>query len=239
MKILLVFFLLLLPKLSVAKTITLSRGHDATVQSVSESVLLKAYQDLGINLTIIHAPVGRSLLLANNGEVDGEVSRITNVENQYKNLIRVPVAINYVDIRMFTYNKKLLSHEKNISSFYRIGCIKGVVLVEKIISKLNETCHSLTGFKQAIDMLNKNKLDALILPLSVGLHFKKIDSQFFHSIYGKTLGKEPLFHYLHKKHHELVPKLTHILNNMALDINAESYRETINKTLVNPSTIRQ
>lgn len=228
-----IWILILFSTSSIAKTITLSRGHDAAVQSFSEIVLLKAYQDLGINLNIIHTPVGRSLLLANNGEVDGEVSRITKIEKEYKNLIRVPVPINYVDIRMFSYNKKLLMHDTNISSFYRIGCVKGVILIEKIITELGETCQSVTGFKQAVEMLNQNKLDALILPLSVGLHFKKVDPLFINSFYGKTLAKEPLFHYLHNKNHTLVAKLTNILTKMEIDIYAKTYQESSNKALFN------
>ena len=220
----LLFFIFIFPLFSEAKSITLSRGHDAFVQSFSESVLQKAYQNLGIKLDIIHVPVGRSLLLANSGEVDGEVSRIKKVASDYTNLIRIPVPINYVDIRMFTYNKKLLSHDQGISRFYRIGCIKGVVLSEKIIKQLNETCHTVTGFKQAIGLLNKNKIDVLILPLTVGLYFKDTDLQFSSSYYGKTLGTEPLYHYLHKKHFELVPKLTEQLKSMNINFKKQTFK---------------
>ncbi|MDO6446785.1 hypothetical protein Q4493_13455 [Colwellia sp. 1_MG-2023] len=227
-----IWILILFSTSSFAKTITLSRGHDAALQSFSELVLHDAYQKIGIQLNIIHTPVGRSLLLANNGEVDGEVSRIINIEKEYKNLIRVPVPINYVDIRMFSYNKILLMHNADISSFYRIGCVKGVILIKKIISELDETCQSVTGFKQAVAMLNQNKLDAILLPLSVGLYFKKADSQFFTSFYGDTLGSEPLFHYLHKKHYELVPKLTAILNDMDIDFITKSYKDSSAPTLI-------
>ena len=214
-----------------SKTITLSRGEDAVLQKFSELILQKAYQKIGIELKIIHVPIARSLVLANNGIVDGDVSRISKIENQYGNLIKIPVPINHIDIRMFSYNKKLLANKNNINGFYRMGCVRGLILVEKISTTMKADCYKVNGHKQGINMLNKNRIDVLLLPLTIGAYFKSVDSQFSTSHYSDSLGREPLFHYLHKKHHKLVPKLTLILQQMNIDIYEKTYRDSLKETI--------
>lgn len=225
-----IFVLSFSPLLTCAQTITLSRGKDAVLQGFSELILRKAYQEMGIELQVIHVPIARSLHLANNGEVDGEVSKISAVAHRYPNLIKVPVAINHIDIRMFAYNQKILA--QNVThNFARIGCVRGVVLVEKIINELKVQCNTMNNYQQAIHFLNQNKLDVLVLPLAIGIYFKGIDPQFSASHYSESLGNEPLFHYLHKKHRDLVPELTSILQAMEINIYNKTYKYMFNQTL--------
>lgn len=219
----LIILISLSPTLTFANTITLSRGKDSVLQNFSELILRKAYQEIGVELKIIQVPLARSLVLANNGVLDGDISRISEIERNYDNLIKIPVPINHIDIRMFTYNRKILVNPKEKSSFYRVGCVRGIFLVEQMITKQKTHCHTVTNYDQAINMLNKNRIDVLILPLAIGDYFKDIDPQFSTSHYGDSLSNEPLFHYLHKKHHALVPKLTSILKRMKIDIYKKSY----------------
>ncbi|MGJ8693229.1 MAG: hypothetical protein ACSHW0_12200 [Thalassotalea sp.] len=206
----------------------MSRGEDAAIQNFSELVLREAYQQIGYQLTVIHVPIARSLILANSGKLDGDVSRVAGVEKQYPQLIKIPVPINHIDVRMFTYNQALLVNSAEIDGRYRIGCVRGVISVRQISKKMKLDCQIINSYQRAIIMLNNNSVDVLLLPLSVGEYFKDIDAQFATSVYGDSLGIEPLFHYLHKKHQQFVPELTVKLQEMKININKKTYEPVKN-----------
>lgn len=207
---------------AVAQTITLSRGTDAVLQDFSELILRDAYKRIGIELEVIHVPIARSLVLANTGIVDGDVSRISGIESQFHNLIVVPVPINHIDIRIFAYNKALLTNNNELIKTKRAGCVRGIILIEKIMKERAITCQMANSYEQAISLLNKKKVDFLILPLTIGVYFQGINSTFSTSHYGESLGNEPLFHYLHVKHKKLANELAQVLESMRTTSNADT-----------------
>lgn len=222
MKFFLAFLLFSSSSFAAVQTITLSRGTDAVLQDFSELILRNAYKKIGIQLEVIHVPIARSLVLANTGIVDGDVSRISGIEDQFKNLVIVPIAINAIDIRIFAYNEAFVTNNKALKGSTRAGCVRGIILVEKIIKERGITCQMANSYEQAISLLNKKKVDFLILPLTIGVYFQGIDSTFAASHYGESLGNEPLFHYLHIKHKHLANELTQVLEDMLTSSNADT-----------------
>ncbi len=67
-------------------------GPTDHIANISEIVLRKAYERIGVKIDTHYFPAERALYMSNSGLVDGEVNRIIGLEKKYPNLIRVPVA---------------------------------------------------------------------------------------------------------------------------------------------------
>lgn len=75
-------------------SLTLSAPKLETGQSIHANglahLIVKAYRNLGYRIKIEHYPSLRSLAMANQGKVDGELAHIQQVADTFTNLIAVP-----------------------------------------------------------------------------------------------------------------------------------------------------
>ena len=97
--------------------------------AVSIPILTEAYQRLGIKLEVQPFPFGRSLLLANEGSVDGELYRIAGIQTEYKNLVMVDVPIAMAEVAVFTNLPKLEPSFDNVRP-YKLAYVRGSKLIE-------------------------------------------------------------------------------------------------------------
>ncbi len=77
------------------------QGYDMV--RLGEKIPKTAYQKLGITVEINAFPSKRGIYLANDGKlIDGELSRISGIEKDYPNLIKVAVSLAYIDKVVFS-----------------------------------------------------------------------------------------------------------------------------------------
>jgi len=207
------------------KSITLSTVEDAVHQQISVEVLKQAYREIGYRIIIVRYPNVRSLLTADSGKVDGEVSRIWGIETNYKNLIPIPSPINQVDVVAFSKGKPVLNIGQLSQS--KLSCARGVKIVESLAKDNNLNCYFSSGFAQALRMLDRDRVDFALLPQVNGYAMIK-DKQLINiQQASKALASEPLFHYLHKKHADLVAPLDQTIQAMNHSGKIEEIRKNI------------
>ncbi len=78
----------------VSKDIIITGIWNNEFHKLAGSIIKEAYSRIGFNATIKFLHGKRALLYSSKGKVDGELSRIFEVGEQYKTLIRVPVPYN-------------------------------------------------------------------------------------------------------------------------------------------------
>jgi len=196
------------------KDITLSAPTGAVIQDVSVLILEEAYREIGYDVKVERFPNERALIYANNGKTDGDVSRIKGLNKKYENLVRVPVAINFLEAYAFMKPGSPVINDWPEFEGHRVVCVRGIKFVEKILRDNSLSCTVVGRFNQALKLISMGRMDATIFPKMVGVNaIRKFGVEDVVPI-GKPLKTIPLFHYVNIKNTGLVPELTAVLEKM-------------------------
>ncbi|TNC79881.1 MAG: hypothetical protein C9356_17130 [Oleiphilus sp.] len=213
--LLLLMVAFLVPSSCLAKaTLTFSTAEKSALQMISATVLTRAYAKLGLNIEVIEYPNARSLLIANSGKVDGELSRIAGIEKEFENLIPVPTAINSVSISAFGLVYKPKAQRPADLHKLKLGCVKGIKIVEDYILEQNLNCTDFIHIDQALSVLSLERVDILLLPELNGYSaINRLNHRNVTEVAPK-LSTQMLYHYLHHKQSHLIKSLNNILESM-------------------------
>jgi len=199
----------------------------AVNMQVSERVLTEAYQRLGMGFELEAYPGVRSLRSADNGFVDGELSRQGGLEKTHPNLLRVPVAINQLEAVVFTKGLAFRVHGWASLKPYRVGIRRGVAFAENGTAGAGITAQTVDGVGQLFRLLMADRVDLVVLARMNGLEaVEALGATDIHPL-DPPLESFPLFHYLHMSHRDLVPKLTAVLKQMAQEGRIRQIREDV------------
>jgi len=197
------------------KQLTLGYIKDSQMVSAASKIFSIAYQRIGIDVTFIGLPGKRSLQQSDSGLLDGEVLRIANVENRYQNLVVIPVPITRLDGVAYTISKP--TDLANLAELldYQIGIQGGMLWQEKFVQH-NQGSH--TRVNSAViqfKLLIAERVDYVLLGRAVGTEL--MNSTFANKNIvevSPVVMQSPLFHYVHRKHHDVIPLITKELENM-------------------------
>jgi len=196
------------------KVLTFSLGQESPIQKISFDVLKVAYKKIGYDIQSKHYPFERALLTSNEGEVDGELSRIKGINSKYKNLIPITIPINFIEGHAFSWNKNLSVKNWDSLKQYNNLCVIGIKFVEKNLLKRGISCDEVSGVTQTLKMIEKKRYDVVVLPKINGVTALRKSAIQNVQIVGTRLIKIDLYHYLHKKNKHLVKKLQSVILEM-------------------------
>ncbi len=194
------------------KEIVLTGVENMYLTRISEPVLAEAYRQLGIKITTRLAPGERALVEANDGRVDGDLNRKTGLEQKYQNLIMVPVSVVPADWVVFTKQVKFAVKGWKSLQPYSVVLQRGLRVAVDATKGMNQTI--VTSMEQMFKMLADGRVEIAVATRIEGLLFVKKLGLKGIMVLEPSLQKIPLYHYLHKKHTQLVPKLTAVLQDM-------------------------
>jgi polar amino acid transport system substrate-binding protein len=191
-----------------------STSRDGLIQEVSERVMVEAYAKLGYEVEVLGMPIARALLTSNAGKVDGELSRVKAIAKKYKNLLRIPVAINSIQGYAFARRTDLLITDWQSLRPYRLVCVRGVEFIEMRLRKFKLNCQYVSKFTQAIDVVQSGRADIAVLPKVAGMHaIRELEGTQVRAI-GEALATLDLYHFLHIKNAAIAPRLLVVLTEM-------------------------
>lgn len=212
---------LLLPLASKASSqqLLFNRPADTPQARYVIDLMSMAYKQIGYEVRIIDFNHQSALTAANSGTLDGQLGRTSSISKQYKNL-------QVVDFPLFEFNLILLkncqqcSFEQLDSIAIQAGYpaaqdyldnnpfIGNVIRVKSVTAQLN--------------LLTQKKVSGLIL-LDFILHTKhpRFDPSAFQT---DILAPIKSFHFLHKRHSALIPKLEAELKRLNDDGTVQSLR---------------
>lgn len=178
----------------------------------AQRVLEQAYAQLGVDITFIATPALRAIALWESNQLDGIALKI--IDDGLPDSIKVSVPVAFEEAVVFT--KKLDFTVDGFASLkpYKVGYILGVTYLEERLKDIpyKETAPNL------ISMFKK---------LDVGRSDIAIDSRFSYCV-AKKLGLQDIrvlepslekrlgYHFLHKRHENLVAPLEAVLHKMEL-----------------------
>ncbi len=187
--------------------IRLARIAEIPDQYVGGEMLRAVYARLNIKLEFEDVPGKRALLLSSSGELDGEIQRIGGLSDEYPTLIRVDPAINYIEPSVFTTK---LHFEVNGWDSIRdrsIGIVRGVGSSEAGTRGMAHVTAA-TSLENLIQMLDADRFDVMVSDLFSGLvAVRKLNLQSRIYPLSPPLERIHIYHYLHERHRDLVPKV--------------------------------
>ncbi|MBD1389751.1 transporter substrate-binding domain-containing protein [Neiella sp. HB171785] len=179
----------------------------------AQDALAKAYRQLGIAVEYKIFPSKRALTIANAGKADGEMLRVAGANLQYPNLIQIPVPIcQLTSVVIANGNVSATSFEQMRN--YRLGITLGFVDHEHVAQQYKLNVVRVTEHDVLIDMLLKDRVDAIFLTENEAQQLIKKEEG-SHLTIVRSLDRDLfLYHYLHKKHQDLVPLITEQLTQL-------------------------
>lgn len=207
--------LLLSTALSAATTQSLTPIYIASSLSQTklsqqiEQRLQAAYLALGYQLIVQRLPSGRSLLMANQGEFDGELFRVAAVAAQFPQLKAVPYPLASIQLHAYVLvaPAKDWQHWQHNSQF-TVAYVRGFQLAEQY--PLAGRRVAVNTVQQAAQMLLQQKVDLVLEDNSSMESLQNLDPNL--QQLPAVLAEAELFHFLHQKHQALIPALQHQLS---------------------------
>jgi hypothetical protein len=194
--------------------IRLARIADIPDQYVGGEMLRAVYAKLNIKLAFEDVPGKRALALSSAGEVDGEIQRIGTLSSDYPTLIKVTPAINYIEPAVFTTKLRFDVAGWNSIREYSIGIVRGVGSSEagtRGMARVTAT----TSLENMIRMLDADRFEVMVTDLFSGLvAVRKLNLQTRIVPLSPPLERIHIYHYLHERHRDLVPKVGKVIAQM-------------------------
>ena len=158
-----------------------------------------------------------SLLKAAQGIVDGDATRVFEMNKMHPSLLIVPISTHHIQLIAISKNDVFVKKPSDFKN-YRIGVVQGVKIAEKLAKELStRPISAVTDDKVLIEMLFKDEIDIVITnKISLFTNYTHI-SDFKLNIRKMPLISRPLYMHLHKKHKHLIPRFTKAFKSMIDD----------------------
>jgi len=205
------FILLMAQPVKAEETLIFSGLKGSKLGLMVEEVLREAYRRIGIRMEIKWLPGVRALHVANDGEVDGAELRVASVSKKFTNLIMVPVPVYESDIVVFTRNEAFPVKGWASLKPYRIGVPGGYTAILDNVRGFNTWT---VKYPQLFRMLDTNRVDIGVVDRFNGLVTIKQLGLKGIRILAPPLETIRFYNFLHKKHKDLVPRITASLQQM-------------------------
>jgi polar amino acid transport system substrate-binding protein len=161
-------------------------------------------------------PVARSLLQVNQGIADGDGPRIGGLSSAYPNIICVPEPFGDFEFSAFSKNKNIRLDGWSGLSSLNVAYIQGW----KIFDNKLTTAKSITKVKDKellFKLLDADRVDVVLITKLTGFEMlRNLDMKTAVAL-EPSLAVEPNYLYLHKRHAEVIPRLTQTLRKMKAD----------------------
>jgi polar amino acid transport system substrate-binding protein len=181
-----------------------------------DHILSEAYARLGYEIELQGYPAERALLMANDGLVDGEAGRVSVVEQACPNLIRVPTPLYINRIAILTTDTEVVPDKGWGQLLDKRACIRnGYKFLESRVR--GENRHVVSSYEKMLELLRNKRVDVGlaeffdILPAlnKVGLRGLRMLCE--------PMASNPMYHYLNKRHADLVPRIDAVLRDMTTE----------------------
>lgn len=196
-----------------ASVIKLSQIADTLDQHIGAEVLKEAYSKIGISIEIALLPGERALKESSEGRTDGEVYRIFEVGETYPTLIRVPTPIYYIEPSVFSRKYDFTVTDCSALNNYTLGIVRGVKHAELCTQGMSNV-QIFPYNKVMLELLDADKIDMVIISKISGLLMvKELNIKTIYPL-SPPLSRRYVYHYLHEKNKNLVPKINKVLIGM-------------------------
>jgi hypothetical protein len=189
-----------LPKINIAIL-----PHNESLSGLKDYII-RAYSLIGYRVALHQYPPGDSIKMTNVGKLDAELIRTPVIELSAKNLKRVPVKLLSGQLVLYCLNHIKCDSDVLNDVAATIGIISGKNITSNYMEDKNAPVYQIKGSQNLVKLFEKQRIQ-YILSLDIdGIgNIGSIDKSQYQSF---QLALYDSYHYVHKKHEELIPELT-------------------------------
>jgi len=174
-------------------------------------ILVEAYRRLGIEIIAEPLPAERGLRVTDSGQTDGETVRVEGLEAVYPNLVRVPELVVSVEVKVFTTGVTFPVTGWESLHPYTVCYMHGLKLYEQGTQGMRRV----PGFGQenAVKLLREGLCEVAVLSANAWVMVDRLNAGPMREL-EPPVASYPLYHYVHRRHADLVPLLAEQLKQM-------------------------
>mgnify|MGYP005847355081 CR=1 FL=1 len=190
---------------------------DVPSTGLAVRLLSAAYKELDITIATREVPSRRTLMMADIGEVDGDLFRIASVAEQYPNLVRVPHRLLHGQLHVATSRPGFTGLQnlgETETADLRVAVRRGVIVAEQAAQALGMELVRADSYGQMHALLEWRRVDVALVSDIEGLSPMHDESWDPFYVFPEPVVHFPLYHYLHRRHAELAEPLAQVLEMM-------------------------
>nr|WP_315243252.1 transporter substrate-binding domain-containing protein [uncultured Albidiferax sp.] len=175
------------------------------LSDIAEAVVKEAFKRCGLQAEFKRLPLSRSVAMANEGSIDGELMRISDAVKNFTDLVPVPTPVVMADVAIYSLDEKLVHLSRAEQRKRKVGLTRGTLMLLKHSQGMEVTDTQTIG--TAFEMLANRRFDMIMmifLDAEMEIARKGIQNIQRRPHYWAS---EPLYFYLNTKHAALVPKI--------------------------------
>ena len=200
---------------------------DVPSTQMATQLMETAYKQLGIDMTTIVAPSRRALLLADSGQVDGDLFRIHSVAEEYPNLVQTPYPLLQGKLYAVVHDPGIRTLPKAKDAPLLVAVRRGIIISEITAKSLGMEPVPAEDYEQMRNMLEQKRV-ALALVADVEGLSPLTRSDWKHlTALPEPVAEFQLYHYLHRRHEKLAQSLAEVLERLDREGVKEEIRERV------------
>ncbi len=179
-------------------------------------VCAEALRRSGYRLEVVAHPAERGLKNVNSGVDDAEMTRVSGLDAAYPNIVQVPESI--FTWRFVVFSKSDIRLDDGWSSLEgkSVAYLNGWKILEKNVPASTHAV-KVRNPEQLFALLAKGRVEAIIYEYWAGMNFLRQPAFAAIKAQRPALMVENMYMYLHRRHRELVPRLSAALSGMKQD----------------------
>ncbi|WP_207260697.1 transporter substrate-binding domain-containing protein [Desulfovibrio sp. Huiquan2017] len=190
-------------------------AQNARIHQEARTRLEAVYKRAGLPVEFVPLPQKRSLLLAVDGLLDGDVGRIPGLEETYPSLVRVDVKL--LDLTGAAYvvrGQDFGDYRVALLDSLRVGAVRGVLWAEKLMG--DRPMEKVNNYETLFDMLLAGRIDLALGSRSSAEGVLRDDRARYGSIRMMVPAayQTPFYHYVNRKNADIVPLLEKALREL-------------------------
>lgn len=201
---------IVISKNAVSKTtLIFNKPADTPAAQLIIQKLQTAYDQLGYKVELIDFSHQNSLSAANQGVLDGQLARIGCLEHSYPNLMHSRVPLHAFSLQLIT--RKDQCDTCHIHQLKRLSFHQGYPFAKKYLTQQNYQGDAIATQDIATQLLllKQSKVDGILVLDYLLQH--QISAQQLSNFHITNVASEPVYHYLHKRHHTILEQLDNTL----------------------------
>lgn len=206
--------LIVLPSAYARDKLVFSTFENAGITLVQEPVMREAYRRLGYEIEVRQFPGERALIQADRGIVDGELARLETVREMYGNLVMVPESIHELRNVVLAKNADFTPAGWESLKPYMALSLRGYKYNEEKFRELGIKYHLVNRFEDMVKILRSGRYDIGLITMLDGLKMMKDMGIRDLRVLEPPVETFPAYHFLHKKHTNLVPLVSEKLKEL-------------------------
>lgn len=197
-----------------SEPLTISTIEGSPVSDICSMIIRDIYEKAGLEITIVPMPAVRATSESTAGKIDGETHRIEAYGDKHEELLIVPFSYYSIDTNLFTQqNNPAAGKSLSELSDYKFVILKGVSQSQELTRGFPRV-QEFEDSETMIRFLMMKRADFAILSRLHGMEvLKELRADDIIPL-EPPVDETRLYHYVHKKHGDLVPLLMKTMKEM-------------------------